>query len=86
MKIDIFAHIIPPGFKEILFKKTFPQKETLSYFPTLFDLDQRFRIMDRHPNIVQVLAVSSAAVSVDNLATSAEAGELARMINDEMAE
>ena len=86
MKIDIFAHIIPPKCKEILFRKTFPQKETSSYFPTLFDLDQRFRIMEKYPDVIQVLAVSSAAASVDNLATPGEAAELARMINDEMAE
>jgi len=90
-KIDVYAHIVPPKFKEFLFNTTTenPSLKTLKSriptLPTLFDMDDRFRIMDRHPEVVQVLSV--AAVSPDDLTTKPnEALDLARRINDEMAE
>jgi aminocarboxymuconate-semialdehyde decarboxylase len=79
MKIDIFAHIIPPKFGA-----SFTLKEHISHFPTLFDLDHRFRIMDKYPDVIQVLTVPGA--SVDEIAGPKEAGKLAQKINDEMAE
>jgi predicted TIM-barrel fold metal-dependent hydrolase len=90
-KIDVYAHILPPKFKELLFKTATESptlktlKSRIPTLPTLFDMDERFRIMDRHPEVIQVLSV--AAVSVDDLAAEPkEALDLARRINDEMAE
>jgi len=87
MKIDIFAHIIPPKFAALLLesaKRSFTLKEHISHFPTLFDLDHRFRIMDKYPDVIQVLTVPGA--SVDEIAGPKEAATLAQKINDEMAE
>ena len=87
MKIDIYAHIIPPKFKDLIFgggKGSFALKEHLSNYPTLFDLDHRFRIMDKYPDVIQVITVSG--VSVDEVAPPKEAAVLAQKVNDEMAE
>jgi uncharacterized protein len=91
LKIDAFCHILPPKFKEILFERPTDSpglkiiKTRLPTLPSLFDMDTRFRIMDRHPEVVQVLSV--AGVSIDDIAKdSKEALELAQRLNDEMAE
>jgi aminocarboxymuconate-semialdehyde decarboxylase len=87
MKIDIYAHIIPPKCKDLLFegsKGSFALKEHVSNYPTLFDLDHRFRIMDKYPDVIQVITLSG--VSVDELAPPKEAAILAQKVNDEMAE
>lgn len=83
MKIDIYAHLCPPKFKEIMFKKQANIKEILTN-PTLYDLEARFRIMDKFPDLLQVLTFPGA--SVDDLAEPGEAVDLAKGINDEMAE
>jgi len=87
MKIDIYAHIIPPKIKDLIFeggKGSFALKEHLSNYPTLFDLDHRFRIMDKYPDVIQVITLSG--VSVDEVALPKEAAVLAQKVNDEMAE
>jgi hypothetical protein len=54
MKIDIFPHVIPVKYKEALLKKTSNQGahgrrevDKIEAIPSLFDLDVRFRIMDK---------------------------------------
>ncbi len=84
MKIDVYAHIIPPGIKDIIFAKGFALAEILQSFPSVYNLDVRFRIMDKYPDVVQVLSFPGA--SVDDLAGPKEAIDLAKRINDEMAE
>lgn len=87
MKIDIFAHVIPPRFKEVLYgnsKGSFALKTHLGNYPTLYDLDHRFRVMDKHPDVIQVVTLSG--VSVDELGDPKEAVILAQKANDEMAE
>jgi predicted TIM-barrel fold metal-dependent hydrolase len=90
-KIDVYAHIIPPKLTDLLFEmqtdnptlKTF--KERVPTVATLYDLDQRFRIMDKFPEVIQVLSV--AAFSVDDVAKGPkDAVELAQRVNDEVAE
>lgn len=57
----------------------------LETVPALFDLNKRFRIMDKYPDVSHV--VTLAGISVDDIAGGPkEAVELARMVNDEMAE
>ncbi len=89
MKIDAYAHIVPPKIMNTLsqvdndaLKRV---RNTVESFPTLIDLDKRFRIMDRYPDRVEVLTI--VVFSVDELASGPkEATELAQRINDEMAE
>lgn len=59
------------------------QKRTAA-IPVLYDLDERFRVMDRFPEYVQVLTLASPPVEAAGPPTLAR--DLARLANDEMAE
>lgn len=88
MKIDAYVHILPPKFLNFLEKKAQSKYSTgmMKKYPTMVDLDSRFRFMDRYPDTLQVLTVTSTQ-SMDQLTDSpAEALDLAKMVNDEMAE
>jgi predicted TIM-barrel fold metal-dependent hydrolase len=52
--------------------------------PMLYDLDERFRVMDRFPDYVQVL--SAGMPPIEALAGPEDSPELARICNDGMAE
>ncbi len=87
MKIDVFPHIIPPKYKEALYKKmppNAPQREIIDSFPSLYDLDIRFRILDKYEGLVQVLTIASPPL--EDVVTPGDAVELAKIVNDEMAE
>jgi uncharacterized protein len=85
-KIDIFCHILPPKTKEALFKKAPPCHyiETDSGRPALFDLDMRFRVMDKFEGLRQVLTLGLPPL--EYVLSPGDALDLARMANDEMAE
>ena len=86
MKIDIFAHILPQKYFAA-FRKIVPTViddiEDRNP-PTLF-LDQRLRLMDRYPDVLQVLTVGLQHL-IDELVTVEESIELSRIANDELAE
>lgn len=84
MKIDIYPHIMPIKYKEALCRRVAsPQfKELIEAIPTLFDLDARFKILDRY-GCVQILTLG--APPVEAVAGPKEAAELAHIANDEMA-
>jgi predicted TIM-barrel fold metal-dependent hydrolase len=86
-KIDVFTHICPPayfermqavapGFKDI--------GKRMRNVPMLVDLDERFRVMDRFEGYEQVLSISTPPIEA--YAPPAEAIDLARLVNDAMAE
>lgn len=86
-KIDIFCHIIPPRYKEALFKKA----NQASYYignterlAALTNLDLRFRAMDKYPGLKQLLNLG--APPLEHLLSPKDAVEVARAANDEMAE
>ena len=85
-KIDIFAHILPPKYKEALNKKARYSFyiEANNANPALSDLDIRFRVTDRYEELVQVLTLG--APPVEYVVDSKDALELAKLANDEMAE
>jgi predicted TIM-barrel fold metal-dependent hydrolase len=83
MKIDIYAHFIPPKLKDLIFEKQKTIKE-LQTNPGVYDLETRFRIMDKFPDVVQVLTVPGA--SMDELAGPGGSVDLAKRTNDELAE
>ena len=83
MKIDIYSHLIPPKLKDLMFQKQRTLRELQTNL-SLYDLDTRFRIMDRYPDLVQVLTVPGA--TPDELAGPDGAIDLSKKINDEMAE
>jgi len=87
VKIDIFPHILPIKYKEALYKvapQGFYIQNVIDSTPTLFDLDYRFRIMDKYEGLMQVLTLSAPPVEL--IADSKKAVDLAKLANDEMAE
>ena len=87
MMIDVYPHILPAKYKEALFKKMPSNSyfhKHVGVFPSLTDLDIRFRIMDKYNGLVQVLTLGSPAIH--DIVGPKDAVELARIANDEMAE
>lgn len=87
MKIDIFCHIMPPKYLQILGKKIAPEvlKHLPSNFlPALGDLGLRFKVMDHYPDRVEILTVANPPV--ETMLQAADAVEVSRRVNDELAE
>lgn len=87
LKIDIFPHIVPIKYKEAIYKVApagFLGQRVLDSHPQLWDLEGRFRIMDKYDGLVQVLTL--AAPPVEAIVDSEKAVTLAKLANDEMAE
>ncbi|HEV8469402.1 MAG TPA: amidohydrolase family protein [Candidatus Limnocylindria bacterium] len=88
MKIDAFPHILPRRYFDRMIAvasgpASYMQKRTAAV-PCLYDLEERFRVMDRFEGYVQVLTLSSPPVEA--LGDPALTRDLARLANDEMAE
>ena len=87
MKIDLFPHILPQKYKETLYKiapADFYIKDVVETLPTLYDLDHRFRIMDKFEGLMQILTLSSPPI--EQIGDPKKAIDLAKLANDEMAE
>ena len=88
-RIDVSAHIIPQQLMEGLREKapqTFPSYEqTAALFPSLVDLDARFRIMDAFDDYCQVLTMVGSPTE-EPLGGPKVRADLARLTNDSMAE
>jgi len=86
MKIDVFCHIMPPKFIEVLRQKVPSASREIDRIiarPTMYDLDARFRLMDKYGDLVQVVTITnSVAETLDGV----DSPELARIANDELAE
>jgi len=88
VKIDAFPHILPRRYFDRMIAAasgpaSYMQKRTAGV-PCLYDLDERFRVMDRFEGYVQVLTLSSPPVEA--LGEPALTRDLARLANDEMAD
>lgn len=85
LKIDVFSHIMPAEFLRAL-KEKVPSKitdiERAASPATLYDLDLRFRIMDKYGEMLQVLTLAAPPPEM----WGDRAIELTRIANDEMAE
>jgi len=85
VKIDAYAHIVPPKYGAALSKVAPEQyRMKVTHCPALYDLDERFRIMDKFEPLIQVLTL--AWPKLEEIADSHGTPELARRANDEMAE
>jgi len=87
MKIDIYTHILPKRYFDELQKRApsrFYMDKRFKGIPCLYDLETRFRIMDKFEDYTQVLTLSSPPLEV--VLSPEDAAELARIANDEMAE
>lgn len=86
LKVDIAAHILPPRYKKTL-DEAFPghiQQDINERVRGLWDLDERFRIMDRY-EVMHVLTLSRPPLE-EVVEDPKRAIELAKMANDEIAE
>jgi len=87
MKIDIFNHIFPAKYFEKMRQVAPKGKDMLKrvqQIPAIVDLDERFRIMDRFDDYVQVITLG--APPVETFGPPPIASEMARLANDGMAE
>ncbi len=85
LKIDAYAHIVPPKYMEAL-AKVAPKAVDRMIRPCLplWDLEKRFRMMDKYEPLRQVLTLGR--IPVEHVAGPEKAAELARIADDEMAE
>lgn len=86
-KIDIFNHIFPEGFYDLMMKVAPGHKDMgkrVRGVPMLTDLEERFRIMDRFEDYQQVLSLASPPLEA--LGGPEVTNELAQAANDGMAE
>ena len=87
MKIDSAAHIMPIGYRDGLYKfksTKFNLKNVIDTLPTMYDLDHRFRLMDKFEGMMQVLTLTSPAV--EEFADPKKSPDFAKLANDGMAE
>jgi predicted TIM-barrel fold metal-dependent hydrolase len=86
-KIDIFPHIFPVKYKEALLKELPPDsywQKSVTANPALYDMDSRFKIMDKFEGLVQVLTI--AGPPIESVFSPKKAEGLTKMANDGMAE
>ena len=86
-KLDVFNHVFPRPFYDLLMKVS-PALEDMGKrvraIPMLYDVDERFRIMDRFEDYHQVLSLASPPIEA--MGPPSVALDLARTANDGMAE
>jgi predicted TIM-barrel fold metal-dependent hydrolase len=85
MKIDTFSHIMTEKYLS-LYREKVPaiDNEIEVYTRPVVDLGMRLRLMDRFPDVLQILTV--AKVPLEKFVGPKDAVELARIANDELAE
>jgi aminocarboxymuconate-semialdehyde decarboxylase len=85
LKVDAYAHIVPPKYREALYKVAPEMHDRqVAPCPPLYDLDARFRIMDKYEPLRQVLTLGR--IPVEHVAGPKKAAELALRADEEMAE
>lgn len=82
--IDFFTHAVPQSYKKALGKVAPHLEAHTGLVPTLFDMDQRFRIMDRYEGMKQVVTFAGTAALILNDPDLAV--DFSRRANDSMAE
>jgi predicted TIM-barrel fold metal-dependent hydrolase len=85
VKIDIFSHIMTEKYLAV-YRKKVPaiENEIEVYTRPVVDLQMRLGLMDRFPDVLQMLTV--AKVPLEKFVRPKDAAELARIANDELAE
>src|SRR5215468_9663269 len=87
MKLDIFNHIFPKKFYDRMLAVAPNGKDMhkrVREIPSIVDLDERFRIMDRFDEYAQVICLPNPPLEV--FGPPPLSTELARLANDGMAE
>ena len=84
-KIDIFNHIFPKTFYNKMLSilpNGRDMNKRVRNIPSIVDLDERFRIMDKFGDYVQVICIPNPPIET----FGSHANDLARLANDGMAE
>ena len=81
-KIDIYSHLMPPRYKEALYKTTGRSFQMLE-IPALSDVEKRFRMMDQYGDYRQV--ITPVGPVPEAIAGPQKSPELCRIANDETA-
>jgi uncharacterized protein len=87
VKLDIFNHIFPREYYERMLKVAPNGKDMhkrVREIPSIVDLDERFRIMDRFGEYQQVISLGSPPIEV--FGPPPLSTDMARLANDGMAE
>ncbi|MBU2497362.1 MAG: amidohydrolase [Proteobacteria bacterium] len=88
LKIDVFTHFAPPRYREALEKKVSQGKPymvlPLSLTPAINDIEARLRILEGFEDYAQILTL--AGPPLDAVVSPRDGVDLAKMVNDEMAE
>jgi len=89
LKIDIFPHILTKKYIELLTRRLKPGlnlEKATSYIqlPALWELDVRFRLMDRHPDVLETVTMSLPPL--EYAFTPKDAVYAAKVVNDELAD
>jgi len=87
--IDVFCHFLPPRFLDERNRRAGAAFGTqyAKYYRAnrgLTDLDVRLRILDKFPDVRQLLTI--AGPNIESITQPSDTVELARMANDELAE
>lgn len=85
MKIDFYTHILPQRYLKAARGKNARFLEgTEERYPFVVDIEARSKLMDRYPDILQVITVMQPPL--EEYFEPKDAAELARIANDEVAE
>ena len=87
MIIDVFNHVTPPKYLAAFEKKVSPEvfnQIPTKFLPSLTNWDMRFKVMDKFGDMTQVVTLTNPPVEL--VLEPKDAVELARLVNDEMAE
>lgn len=85
MKIDVFTHILTEKYLALYRAKAPAIESTIEVRSRpVVDLNIRFRRMNRHPDVLQMLTIAN--VPLEKYVGPRDAVELARIANDELAE
>lgn len=83
MKIDVFNHVAPQKFLDVLLKKI----KVNELPPTLSNLELRFKFMDKFEGLVQIISLSHFDfMAMDCHVSNKDNVILCKLANDEMAE
>ena len=89
MIIDVFSHLLTPRYLKERNSRAGSGfgSQYAKYWkanPGLTDLDIRFRVMDKYPDVRQILTI--AGPNVESIVSPKDAVECSKIANDEMAE
>ena len=84
LKIDVFAQVLPRRYLAAYARKNNAIAHVEARSRAISDIDYRMKLMDKFPDVLQVLTIASPPQDI--YVTPNQAAELAALANDELAE